>query len=109
MFGIVVFWMKNVDPIPYQLSEEDAALFRQPTVERFRLSYVDFSVFGTVDKTYFMYLNLKTLDLEVCPCGHRSSSVMVRALRACEILWRRCQGSDDLTCLCFFRQLLVTL
>ncbi|KAI4266056.1 MAG: hypothetical protein L6R38_008986 [Xanthoria sp. 2 TBL-2021] len=59
-----VFWMKNVDPIPYQLSEEDAALFRQPTVERFRLSYVDFSVFGTVDKTYFMYLNLKTLDLE---------------------------------------------
>ncbi|KAL8657643.1 MAG: hypothetical protein Q9226_001705 [Calogaya cf. arnoldii] len=38
-----VFWMKNVDPTPYQpmpyrLTKEDAALFRQPTVERFRLS-----------------------------------------------------------------------
>ena len=55
--------------IPYQLSKEDAALFRQPTVERFRLSYVGFSAFETIDKAYFMHINLDVLVLEVCPCG----------------------------------------
>ncbi|KAL8851888.1 MAG: hypothetical protein Q9221_003211 [Calogaya cf. arnoldii] len=69
MLGIVVFWTKNVDTMPYQsmpyqLTKEDAALFRQPTVERFRLSYVDFSAFETVDTAYFMHTNLRTLDLE---------------------------------------------
>ena len=74
MLGIVVFWTKNVDTMPYQsmpyqLTKEDAALFRQPTVERFRLSYVDFSAFETVDTAYFMHTNLRTLDLEVCLCS----------------------------------------
>ena len=53
--------------IPSQLSKEDAALFRQPTIEGFRLSYVDFSAFKTIDKEYLMHTNLDTLVLEVCP------------------------------------------
>ncbi|KAL8893360.1 MAG: hypothetical protein Q9192_005348 [Flavoplaca navasiana] len=60
----VVFWVEIVYPIQYRLSREDAALFRQPTVQRFRLHYVDFSAFENIDKTYLIHTNLQTFDLE---------------------------------------------
>ncbi|KAL8888635.1 MAG: hypothetical protein Q9192_006145 [Flavoplaca navasiana] len=62
--GVVVFWVENVDPTQYRLSREDAALFRQPTVQRFRLHHVDFSAFENIDKTYLIHTNLQIWDLE---------------------------------------------
>ena len=49
---IVVFFNINcVGDELYKLSREDACLFRQPNVKRFRLSYVDLSTLEDVAKT----------------------------------------------------------
>ncbi|KAL8977143.1 MAG: hypothetical protein Q9205_006995, partial [Flavoplaca limonia] len=59
-----VFWIELRDHTPYCLTKEDSALFRQPDVERFRLSYVDFSSFRIIDKTFLTHGNLKKLMIE---------------------------------------------
>ncbi|KAL8652299.1 MAG: hypothetical protein Q9210_002757 [Variospora velana] len=53
---------------------EDAALFRQPAVERFRLSYVDYTAFESVNKTYFAHPGLKKLWTE--DTNHSSESLL---------------------------------
>ncbi|KAL8670142.1 MAG: hypothetical protein Q9168_005307 [Polycauliona sp. 1 TL-2023] len=59
-----VFWIELVNEAPYSLSKEDAALFRQPNVERFRLSYIDFSAFESLDEAYFTHTSFNRFDLE---------------------------------------------
>ncbi|KAI4087341.1 MAG: hypothetical protein LQ344_006835 [Seirophora lacunosa] len=53
------------DRVRYELSKEDAALFRQLAVERFRLSNVDYSAFESVDRSYFAHPRLRELWTEI--------------------------------------------
>ncbi|KAL8725232.1 MAG: hypothetical protein Q9166_007488 [cf. Caloplaca sp. 2 TL-2023] len=85
-----VFWMEPRDQEPlsstpdvYQLSKEDAALLKQPAVERFRLSNIDFSAFDEVDQTYFTHKGLKTVWIEN---SWYSSGALTRLLAASEKL-----------------------
>ncbi|KAL8889198.1 MAG: hypothetical protein Q9215_003497 [Flavoplaca cf. flavocitrina] len=61
-----VFWIEFQDHTrtPYCLTKEDSALFRQPNVTRFRLSYVDFSSFRIIDKTFLTHGSLEKFFVE---------------------------------------------
>ncbi|KAL8782248.1 MAG: hypothetical protein Q9213_005551 [Squamulea squamosa] len=62
----LVFWIEltSDELVPYKLSREDAALFRQTALENLRLSFVDFSNFEFMDKTYFTHTKLSIVWLE---------------------------------------------
>ncbi|KAL8689186.1 MAG: hypothetical protein Q9224_004701 [Gallowayella concinna] len=59
-----VFWIESTNRVPYTLSKEDAALFKQPAIDRLRLSNVDFLALEGVEETYLTHEGLENIKIE---------------------------------------------